>query len=142
LGANDDAATEVVEYFEDNHDGNKMEEFCVFLEDMAGKTSPQLIRLAKNIRECIEAVSGLGTNDNDSTTGCSKNRSRKKVTRKVTRKKSATPKRVGVASTQSTKTLNKTTQTAKRSKRNSASAKPLKKMNTRSSERTGLRGKT
>jgi hypothetical protein len=102
LGANDDAATEVVEYFENNHDGNKMEEFCQLLKEMAGKTSPQLNRLADNIRKSIEALSGLGTNDSDSTPSVSKNGTRKKVTRKVNRKKSAASKKVGGASSKNT----------------------------------------
>ena len=47
------AATELVEYFEVNHDGVRMEEFCVFVEDQAGKSSTQLLKFAKKLKDCI-----------------------------------------------------------------------------------------
>ena len=50
------AATELVEYFEANHDGDKMMEFCTFLEDQAGRTSPVLKKLAKVIQGHVENV--------------------------------------------------------------------------------------
>ena len=59
LGQRAGAATELVEYFEDNHDGDKMMEFCTFLEDQAANTSPQLVQLANTIRECVKTLSGV-----------------------------------------------------------------------------------
>jgi hypothetical protein len=57
LGDRSGAATEVVEYFENNLDANKMEEFCVFLIDQAGETAPLLKQLAQKIRSCIDDLS-------------------------------------------------------------------------------------
>ena len=59
LGQRAGAATELVEYFEDNHDGHKMMEFCAFLEDQAGNTAPLLKQLTKRIRECVKTLSGM-----------------------------------------------------------------------------------
>ena len=56
---------------------------------------------------------GLGTNDSDSTPSFSKNGTRKKVTRKVKRKKSAASKKIG--GTSSKNTARKTSQPARRS---------------------------
>jgi hypothetical protein len=50
------AATVLVEFLADNHDGNKMEEFCVFVEDQAGQSAPQLLNFAKELRECIISI--------------------------------------------------------------------------------------
>ena len=55
------AATEVVEYFANNHDGHKMEDFCVLLVDQAGETAPLLKRLAQKIRNSIKVLSGVFT---------------------------------------------------------------------------------
>ena len=52
------AATELVEFFEANHDGDKMMDFCSFLEDQAGNTAPVLKKLAKVIRGYVEMLSG------------------------------------------------------------------------------------
>ena len=53
------AATELVEYFEANHDGDKMMELCTFLEDQAGEASPLLRKLAKVIHDHVENMSGV-----------------------------------------------------------------------------------
>ena len=58
LGQRAGAATELIEYFEDNHDGDKMMEFCSFLEDQAGSTAPVLKKLANVIQGCVEMLSG------------------------------------------------------------------------------------
>ena len=55
------AATELVEYFEANHDGDKIMEFCSFLEEQAGKSAPLLKKLALKIREIVEMLSGVYT---------------------------------------------------------------------------------
>ena len=59
LGQRACAATELVEYFEANHDGNKVMELCAFLEDQAGNSSPQLVKLASTIEECVKTLSGM-----------------------------------------------------------------------------------
>ena len=53
------AATELADYFEANHDGDKMMESCTFLEAQAGNASPQLVQLANTIRECVKTLSGV-----------------------------------------------------------------------------------
>lgn len=79
LGDRSGAVTEVVEYFENNLDANKMEEFCVFLIDQAGETAPLLKQLAQKIRSCIDDLSGgPAASDGDDTPSSSKTQSGKK----------------------------------------------------------------
>ena len=59
------AATELVEYFEANHDGDKMMEFCTFLEDEAGEAAPLLKKLAKKIRKIVKTLSGVYSYNNN-----------------------------------------------------------------------------
>jgi hypothetical protein len=53
LGQSVLAATELADHLSDSLDGEKMAEFCDFVENQAGKSSVQLLKFAKELRDCI-----------------------------------------------------------------------------------------
>ena len=58
-GQRAEAVTELVEYFVDNHDGDKMIELCTFLKEQAGNTAPMLVHLANTIEYWVKLPSGV-----------------------------------------------------------------------------------